>query len=314
MTKEEPSSATFKLDKETRNTARYAEEAERQRPVVGLLYAQKDEVPGPHPKQVRGTIIGVLCAFVLSLFAGYEAHSQEHPRRTWKPFVAEKRVLNAPTTQATPLIHHETFARRSDGSYVRSYEVKSPTGEKEWMVEIHDLRNGRSITLEPSTKFAMTFYYSDKFMREWIETQHSCDRWSFPKGALTLQPRGRRDMILGHEVVQAVVEDPDGDRTETWVAPELDCHPLREALSSDDGYYQEHVVTRLEEIEPPDSIFEVPRGYVEASPKQVEAAYAAKYPGHRLWGEKMAAIVDKRYFNSRDPKKRKRKTRQLTIE
>ena len=90
----------------------------------------------------------------------------------------------------------------------------------------------------------MTFYYSDKFMREWIETQHSCDGWSFPEGALTLQPKGRRDMILGHEVAQAVVEDPDGDRTETWVAPELDCYPLREALSSDGGYYQEHVVTR----------------------------------------------------------------------
>ena len=56
MTKEEPFSATFKLDKETRNTIRYAEEAEGQRPVVGMLYVQKAELPEPSPKRVRVTI------------------------------------------------------------------------------------------------------------------------------------------------------------------------------------------------------------------------------------------------------------------
>jgi hypothetical protein len=34
MTKEKPFSATFKLEKETKNTVRYAEEAEDRRPVV----------------------------------------------------------------------------------------------------------------------------------------------------------------------------------------------------------------------------------------------------------------------------------------
>ena len=56
MTKEEPFSATFKLNKETRNTIRYAEEAEGQRPVVGMLYVQKEELPARHPKQIRVTI------------------------------------------------------------------------------------------------------------------------------------------------------------------------------------------------------------------------------------------------------------------
>lgn len=56
MTKEEPFAATFKLDKETRNTIRYAEETEGQRPVVGMLYVQKAELPEPSPKRVRVTI------------------------------------------------------------------------------------------------------------------------------------------------------------------------------------------------------------------------------------------------------------------
>jgi hypothetical protein len=37
MTKEKPFSATFKLEKETKNTVRYAEEAEGRRPVVGTV-------------------------------------------------------------------------------------------------------------------------------------------------------------------------------------------------------------------------------------------------------------------------------------
>ena len=37
MTKEEPFSATFKQEKETKNTVRYSEESEDRRPVVGTL-------------------------------------------------------------------------------------------------------------------------------------------------------------------------------------------------------------------------------------------------------------------------------------
>ncbi len=51
----EPFSATFKLDKETKNTVRYAEEAER-RPVVGTVYVDKYELPKPFPKTIRVTI------------------------------------------------------------------------------------------------------------------------------------------------------------------------------------------------------------------------------------------------------------------
>jgi len=52
----EPFSGTFKLDKETKNTVRYAEEAEGRRPVVGTVYVDKYELPKPFPKQIRVTI------------------------------------------------------------------------------------------------------------------------------------------------------------------------------------------------------------------------------------------------------------------
>ena len=56
MNKAEPFSATFKLDKETKNTVRYAEEAEGRRPVVGTVYVDKYELPKPFPKQIRVTV------------------------------------------------------------------------------------------------------------------------------------------------------------------------------------------------------------------------------------------------------------------
>jgi hypothetical protein len=56
MTKEKPFSATFKLEKETKNTVRYAEEAEGRRPVVGTVYIDKYELPKPFPEKIRVTI------------------------------------------------------------------------------------------------------------------------------------------------------------------------------------------------------------------------------------------------------------------
>ena len=56
MTKEQPFSAMFKLEKETKNTVRYAEEAEGRRPVVGTVYVDKYELPNPYPTRIRVTI------------------------------------------------------------------------------------------------------------------------------------------------------------------------------------------------------------------------------------------------------------------
>jgi len=56
MTKEQPFSSTFKLDKETKNTVRYAEEAEGRRPVVGTVYVDKYELLKPYPRRIRVTI------------------------------------------------------------------------------------------------------------------------------------------------------------------------------------------------------------------------------------------------------------------
>ena len=49
MRREKPFSATFKLEKETKNTVRYAEEAAGRGPVVGTVYFDKLNCPSPFP-------------------------------------------------------------------------------------------------------------------------------------------------------------------------------------------------------------------------------------------------------------------------
>ena len=46
----------LKIEKETKNTVRCAEEAEDRRPVVGTVYVDKYELPKPFPERIRVTI------------------------------------------------------------------------------------------------------------------------------------------------------------------------------------------------------------------------------------------------------------------
>jgi len=56
MTKEKPFSGMFNLERETKNTVRYGEEAEDRRPVLGTVYIDKYELPEPFPERIRITI------------------------------------------------------------------------------------------------------------------------------------------------------------------------------------------------------------------------------------------------------------------
>ncbi len=73
MTSGKPFTGTFRLDEETKNTVRYAEEAEGRRPVVSTVYVDKYELPNPHPKRIR--------VRVEPLELSQPRHSERWPRR-----------------------------------------------------------------------------------------------------------------------------------------------------------------------------------------------------------------------------------------
>lgn len=240
--------------------------------------------------------------FFLSLLVGYRAQSQTaSPYRPKRPFTAHSRVLQFGSLQKPPHIHNEIYARRSDGSYVRRFQTVSPEGEVAWAVDIVDVPGRKYILLEPFTKSAITFYRSEAEMQQELRAKASCAGSNSVQQALS-RAGSVWDTILGHKVVQVVERHKGGKREvadEQWVAPELDCFPLRRSVWSETGSHNETEVTKIEEIEPLDSMFEPPPGFVEASPLQVEAAYSGKYPGSSLWGQKAAEVIDARYFKAR---------------
>ena len=50
--------ATFKMEKETKNTIRYQEETENAPPRIGSLYVQKWALGNPRPKELTVTVKG----------------------------------------------------------------------------------------------------------------------------------------------------------------------------------------------------------------------------------------------------------------
>jgi hypothetical protein len=112
-----------------------------------------------------------------------------------------------------------------------------------------------------------------------------------------LSPDGSEstEQLLGHAVVR-VEEKLKAVHTVSWVAPDLDCFPLRQSVTflntQHAGLHHEDVVTKIEERDPPSSMFAVPLDYTERSPLELQAEYARKYGGVKFWGTTVGTTVD----------------------
>jgi hypothetical protein len=216
----------------------------------------------------------------------------------FRPFTAEMRVVHTPGPGGVPLIQEVFYARRGDGSYVMHQQVTNPDGELEMMVSIFDMRMNRSITLHPSLRASVTFYYSEGAMsaQPWRGVD-SCKSLTM-LGVLGDTTERVMAHLNGREARRIVEEDPkDGQRTERWVAEDLDCFPLQKTITGGRGVPQQTTVARLTEGEPADSLFVVPPEYMEMSPVETEAAYQTRYPGSLLYGQ-MLELMQKRYEDS----------------
>jgi hypothetical protein len=159
-----------------------------------------------------GKIVALLSfLFGAVAFSSLTAHRPESqtpasPIRV-KPLIAHVRELHFPR-KGPPIVDHNTFARRSDGSYVRRYEVTSPSGETGRAIEIFDVRGRKSVNLEPFTKSMTTFYFSNSEMEQQIRTSLRLMGGTCVSMGLigTVLSRGDRawDNILGHKVTQVV--------------------------------------------------------------------------------------------------------------
>jgi hypothetical protein len=235
-------------------------------------------------------IVPALCLGLALLVGGFrlgsEARSQSGSQfPVFKPFILSERVTHFSRSDMVVKYVDYTIARRSDGSLVRSFIVKdsdSPDGSEGNAVFIWDVPSRQNIMLEPFTKSAMTQIRSPKEMADFLSSQKACT------GAM-LSEKGDRstEKLLGYPVIR-VEETSTIMHTVSWVAPELDCFPLRQTVALLDakhaGLHHDTVVSKIEEGEPPSYIFVVPREYSERSPVEIQTEYARKYSGRQFWG------------------------------
>jgi hypothetical protein len=86
--------------------------------------------------------------------------------------------------------------------------------------------------------------------------------------------------ILGYLVIPITTSESDDDGGTKWIAPALDCYPLKETQLSSRGSHNEITVTAVAEGEPSATLFAVPANYIERPPSQVDAEYWTMYNEH----------------------------------
>lgn len=171
--------------------------------------------------------------------------------------------------------------------------MTSPAGEKGWAIEILDRRKGIQVFASPFLKLKTTSYGTAEETRKWLQEQPGCTSQELEAA---LAPGAIVDSTYGKQVTRVQSNLHSGETREAWIAPSLNCYPLQMTLTSSTGAQQEHSVIELQEGEPPDSAFDIPPEYLEASPLQMEAAWQAKYPGQVYFGsEKVANLIEERY-------------------
>ena len=204
-----------------------------------------------------------------------------------KAFTIRQTQTDTPVN-APPLLTETSLARRSDGSWVHSYEVLSPLGERGTVVEFLDLRSRVFVHPRPFLKSKMTSHLRESELPEYIQSAfETCDGTEKDESL-------QRSTMLGYPVVRRVTDMKTAIDT-AWVAPELDCYRLESSTLFQSGSRVETRVTSIQEGEPPDSLFQVPPDFVERSPEEQQALYARKYPGRELFSDEQLKTIGALY-------------------
>jgi hypothetical protein len=169
-------------------------------------------------------------------------------------------------------------AVRRDGSRVNVRYLRAPD-ERGLAAQKHilDLPRAEEVSSDELTESVTTLPLR-KTAVEYYQRLPEC----------TIQDAAERSTMLGYEVVR-VVRQPGtpGDnmivRWDDWVAPALNCFPLKRTVlrgRAEADLYISNVseVYQVKVGEPEASLFERPAGYVERSPLQRKEEFKKRYP------------------------------------
>jgi hypothetical protein len=168
------------------------------------------------------------------------------------------------------VISNTLFARREDGSTV---EAKLSGNRVRAALDARRL-------VSPSGQLRLAF--------DRVRAVSTFDNAAEPEAATVCPPKGTRaaleTRLSGTRVLMLQWRTPNGTRMTTWLAPELGCHSIQEALEVPDtgGHLRLTRYSVPEDLKmsaPPGPWFDVPAGYVEMSPSQAMARAGVRFNG-----------------------------------
>jgi hypothetical protein len=214
----------------------------------------------------------VLSSGILMYFPSGNAFGEDRASYTVK--TVEKRYSSSGVEIETQFI---TDAVRNDGSQVKI--IRKIADTKQWVnvKTIIDLKSRQRIELEPLTESKTSSSLSARYVQYLQAKPKACSEGSSQE----------KSVVQGQEVIrmQNDYNLPSGevDRVERWLAPALDCFPLREKFSKGpkNGPFKLKMtrdVTELTLGEPNASLFQVNPDFKERSASEVAAEFKRKYP------------------------------------
>jgi hypothetical protein len=207
-----------------------------------------------------------------------------------KPFVLHQVEKMYKEGAYEPVVSsHQVFARRSDGSWSFTHTGREADGSYATVVEYFNSVHDIYVHTEPVTRSVMTRAVPPAEIQRHLEAGfRSCQSL---KAGYEAGPHSR---MLGYDVI--LVSETDKAGTESrWVAPALDCYALRSVYRTPDGRHDDFAVGEVQEVEPPAELCEVPSGYVERSPKEIEALYAKRIPGAEVFPRSILERLERKY-------------------
>ncbi len=233
----------------------------------------------PVPRTVILSLVCGVGAFYAASFVSRTTHAQSSPPS--RPVTVDYTIREYDPTGQLRLTKSRLYARFSDGSMANRYTEVSPQ-QRPIITEILNATTGDWIYLDATTHSAVTLKRKPAKVEKAISES---DISGCPSGVdLTKLPQ--LAPILGLRILYYANTDSMGDMEEKWIAPDLDCLPMKNIDTSPQhgGAHNVEVATSIRIGEPDEDLKTAPPSYTERTPEQVEDMHIGATGGEPFWG------------------------------
>ena len=252
--------------------------------------ALKDPVRSLFISVAVSLTLGVASLYTTALFSR-RAHAQEQP--VVKPVTISYTFQMYGPGGELFMTKSLLYMRFRDGSQSKTSAELTPKAMP-LITEILNATTGDWIYLDPITRSSITFKRSPIKVRSVIEQDD--DGVPCPAG-VDLAKLPQLAPMLGQPIVYYDDKDRFGDMVERWMAPDLNCLPIKEIDTSSrhHGSYNVKIATSIKIGEPNEELKSAPRDYTERFPEAIESMHVAETGGQTFFGTVVLKAMKRQY-------------------